>query len=41
MPGVPAQAVYVLALRKVMKDRFGKNLIAIEAGGARFGIQGF
>lgn len=28
--GVHAQAVYVLALRKVMKERFGKNFIAAD-----------
>lgn len=32
MTGVHAQAVYVLALRKVMKDRFGKDFISFEAG---------
>ena len=32
MTGVHAQAVYVLALRKVIKDRFGKNFISFEGG---------
>lgn len=32
MTGVHAQAVYVLALRKVMKDRFGKDFISFEEG---------
>ncbi|MGY8914032.1 MAG: hypothetical protein ACKVJF_02990 [Flavobacteriales bacterium] len=32
MTGVHAQAVFVLALREVMKDRFGKSLIQIEDG---------
>jgi hypothetical protein len=32
MTGVHAQAVYVLALRKVMKDRFGKDIISFEGG---------
>ena len=32
MTGVHAQAVYVLALRKVMKDRFGKDFISFERG---------
>lgn len=32
LTGVHAQAVYVLALRKVMKDRFGKDLIPFEGG---------
>jgi len=32
MTGVHAQAVYVLALRKVMKDRFGKDFISFEGG---------
>lgn len=30
MTGVHAQAVYVLALKKVMKDRFGKDIIVVE-----------
>ena len=30
--GVHAQAVYLVALRKVMKERFGKSLISLEGG---------
>jgi len=32
MTGVHAQAVYVLALKKVMKGRFGKDFIPLEGG---------
>ncbi len=32
MTGVHAQAVYVLALRKLMKGRFGKRVISLEGG---------
>lgn len=32
MTGVHAQAVYVLALKKVMKDRFGKDFIPVAGG---------
>jgi hypothetical protein len=32
MTGVHAQAVYVLALRKVMKERFGKDVIPMQGG---------
>lgn len=30
--GVPAQAVYVPALRNLLKDRFDKDFIAVEEG---------
>jgi hypothetical protein len=30
MTGVHAQAVYILALRKVMKHRFGKSFISLN-----------
>ena len=32
LTGVHAQAVYVLALKKVMKNRFGKDIIAVAGG---------
>ncbi|MEH6769752.1 hypothetical protein [Maribacter arcticus] len=32
MTGVHAQAIYVLALRKVMIGRFGKDFISFEGG---------
>ncbi|MFT6795008.1 MAG: hypothetical protein ACJART_000139 [Maribacter sp.] len=32
LTGVHAQAVYVLALKKLMKNRFGKDCIALAGG---------
>ena len=37
MTGVHAQAVYVLALKKLIKNRYGKDIIAVAGGGIDLG----